>query len=91
MPVARQSARDRIDHAAAQELRYPLVAAAIVLVEVAVVSAEQLVAADARENHGHLLARELRHEVGRDERRIRDRLIHVPDQAGSNAQRPAAR
>ena len=57
-----------------------MIHAAVVLVEIARVAAEQLVAADAGQNHGDVLARELRDQIRRDERRVRDRLVHVPDQ-----------
>ncbi len=80
MPIARQQPRERRDHARADGAGDPAVQAPIVLVEIALVAAEQLVAADPREDHRDVLARELRHEVGRDERRVGDRLVHVPDQ-----------
>ena len=50
------------------------------LVEVALVAAEQFVAAHARKNDGHVLPRKLRNQEGRDERRVRDRFVHVPEQ-----------
>ena len=53
--------------------------------EVSAVAAEELVSADARQNHLDVLARELRHQESRDERGVRQRLIHVPQQLRQQA------
>ena len=53
--------------------------------EVAAVAAEQLVAADARQDHLDVAARELADQVGGDEGRVGDRLVHVPQQLRQQA------
>ena len=50
------------------------------------IAGEQLVAALAGQHHGHGLARQLRHQVGGDRGRLRDRLVLVPHQARQLAQ-----
>ena len=50
------------------------------------VAGEELVAAFAGEDDGDVLARELRDEVERHARRMRDRLVLVPHQAGQRAE-----
>ena len=54
--------------------------------EVPVVAAEQLVAAVAGEAHRHVLPRQLRHEEGRDLRRVGERLV-VDASAGAGSRR----
>ena len=79
MPVARQplaQCRSRPAYRRRQALEVPLVMVA----EVAPVAAEQFVAADARQDHRHVAPRELRYQVGRDEGRVGERLVHVPEQ-----------
>ena len=44
------------------------------------IAAEQLVAAVARQRHGDVLARQLRHVVGRDRGGVGERLVEVRDQ-----------
>ncbi len=50
--------------------------------QIAPVAAEQLVAADAGEDDRDVAARELRDQVGGDERGVGDRLVHLPEQLG---------
>ena len=50
------------------------------IAEVPAIAAEQLVAADAGQNHCDVAPRELGHQEGRYERAIGYRLIHVPQQ-----------
>ena len=60
-------------------------------VDVAVVAAEQLVAAVAAERHGDVLPRQLRHEEGRQLRRIGERLVEDVRQARDQRARPRRR
>ncbi len=80
MPIAGQTPRDGIDQPPAHGRRNAPIQAPVALVQVAVVATEQLVAADTGENDGDILPRELGNQVRRDERGIRHRLIHVPDE-----------
>ena len=61
------------------------VAARIVAPQVAPVAAEKLVAAHAGEDHLHVAARELRHQIGGDEGRVGQRLVQVPHQPRQQA------
>ena len=60
--------------------------------QVALVAAEQLVAAVARQHHGDVPARHLRDVPGRDRRRVGERLVEVRDEAVDELDaRPAGR
>ncbi len=67
---------------APQRRGQPVEIGLVVAAEVTPIAAEQLVAADTGENHRHVAMRELRNEIRRDERGVRDRLVHVPQQPG---------
>ena len=66
--------------AAPHDRRETIESSLVVIAEIAPITAEELVATDAGQDHRHVAPRELRHEIGRDERGVGDRLVHVPQQ-----------
>ena len=58
--------------------RHAVVAPLALLDDVLVVAGEQLVAAVAGQHDLHVLGGELRHHVGRDRRRVAERLVEIP-------------
>ena len=82
----RQSAAQRIHQTVFYKSGNSIKLAALPLGDVSRITGKQFIAAIAGEHHLDVLARERRHEVQRHARRVRDRLVLVPDEARERAE-----
>ena len=80
MTVARKLFAER-EGSPLQPRREPIEIPLIVAAEITSISAEKLVSADTRQDYRHVAAGEFGHQVGGDERRVRDGLVHVPQES----------
>ena len=82
MAVAGHVAGKGSDDLPPQPIRKPMVAAAIEIAEISPIAAEQLVAADARQDDRDVAAGEFRDQIGRHEGAVGHGFVHVPEQLG---------